>query len=160
MASHSSILVWRIPWTEEPGGLHSPQGCKESDMTEATQHACTRTRPCSKSFSVVVQLLNGVQLSRSHGLQSARLLCPWDFPDKNTGVACHFLLQGIFPTQGSNPCLLYCRRSPVLQAVSCTASEFFTTEPSGILKILIICTDLFNHYNLLMKQVILSAPSF
>ena len=28
--------------------------------------------------------------------------CPWDSPGKNTGVACHFLLQGIFPTQGSN----------------------------------------------------------
>ena len=31
-----------------------------------------------------------------------RLLCPRDFPDKNTGVGCHFLLQGIFLTQGSN----------------------------------------------------------
>ena len=30
------------------------------------------------------------------------VLCPWDFPGKNTGVGCHFLLQGIFPTQGSN----------------------------------------------------------
>ncbi|MGE2757601.1 hypothetical protein, partial [Escherichia coli] len=37
----------------------------------------------------------------------ARLLCPWDFPGKNTGVGCHFLLQGIFPTQGSNPHLLH-----------------------------------------------------
>ena len=42
-----------------------------------------------------------------HGLQSARLLCPWGFPGKNTGVGCHFLLQGIFPTQGSNPRLLH-----------------------------------------------------
>jgi len=32
-----------------------------------------------------------------------RLLCPWDFPGKNTGVSCHFFLQGIFPTQRSNP---------------------------------------------------------
>ena len=32
-----------------------------------------------------------------------------DSPGKNTGVGCHALLQGIFPTQGSNPCLLYCR---------------------------------------------------
>ena len=31
---------------------------------------------------------------------------PWDSPSKNTGVGCHALLQGIFPTQGSNPCLL------------------------------------------------------
>ena len=37
---------------------------------------------------------------------STRLPCPWDFPDKNTGVGCHFLLQEGFPTQGSNPCLL------------------------------------------------------
>ena len=35
MATHSSILAWRIPWTEEPGGLQS-MGRKESDMTEAT----------------------------------------------------------------------------------------------------------------------------
>ena len=33
MAIHSSILAWRIPWTEEPGGYHS-WGCKESDATE------------------------------------------------------------------------------------------------------------------------------
>ena len=33
MATHSCILAWRIPWTEEPGGLQS-WGCKESDMTE------------------------------------------------------------------------------------------------------------------------------
>ena len=35
-----------------------------------------------------------------------RLLCPWDFWGKNTGVGCHFLLQGLFLTQRSNPCLL------------------------------------------------------
>ena len=34
----------------------------------------------------------------------------WDSPGKNTGVGCHFLLQGIFPTQGSNPGLLHCRQ--------------------------------------------------
>ena len=41
-----------------------------------------------------------------HGLQPTKLLCPWDFPGKDTGVGCHFLLQGIFPTRGSNPGLL------------------------------------------------------
>ena len=41
------------------------------------------------------------------GLLPARLLCPWDSPGKNTGVGCHFLLQGIFPPQGSNPCFLH-----------------------------------------------------
>ena len=47
-----------------------------------------------------------------HGLKPDRLLCPWKFPEKNTGVGCHFLLQRIFPTQGSNlhlPCLLHFR---------------------------------------------------
>ena len=34
-----------------------------------------------------------------------------DFPDKSTGVGCHFLLQGIFPTQGSNPGLPHCRQT-------------------------------------------------
>ena len=29
--------------------------------------------------------------------------CPWGFPGENTGVSCHFFLQGLFPTQGSNP---------------------------------------------------------
>ena len=42
-------------------------------------------------------------LLRPHGLQPARLLCPWGFPAKKTGAGCHLLLQGIFPTQGSNP---------------------------------------------------------
>ena len=39
-----------------------------------------------------------------------RLLCPWDFPGKNTGVGGHSLLQGIFLTQGSNPHLLHSRQ--------------------------------------------------
>ena len=43
----------------------------------------------------------------THGLLPARLFCPWDFPGKNTGVGCHFLLQGIFLTQGPNPSLLH-----------------------------------------------------
>ena len=46
-------------------------------------------------------------LLQSHALEPARLLCPWDFIGKNTRVDCHFLLPGIFPTQGLNPCLLH-----------------------------------------------------
>ena len=44
---------------------------------------------------------------RPHGLQSAKLLCPCHFPGKTTVVSCHFLRQGIFPTQGLNPHLLH-----------------------------------------------------
>ena len=42
MATHSSIHAWRIPWTEEPGGLQS-KGRKESEATEATWHASPET---------------------------------------------------------------------------------------------------------------------
>ena len=59
---------------------------------------------------------------QSLGLQPTRFLCPWDFPGKNTGVGCHFILQGIFPTQGLNPCLL---------KAFCIERGFFTTEPPG-----------------------------
>ena len=38
------------------------------------------------------------------------LFCLWDSPGQNTGVGSHSLLQGIFPTQGSNPGLLHCRQ--------------------------------------------------
>ena len=50
-------------------------------------------------------------LLRAHGLYPARLLCPSDFLGKNTRMDCHFLFQGIFPTQRSNPHLLYCRQT-------------------------------------------------
>ena len=33
-SNHSIIFAWEIPWKEEPGGLHSPWGCKGSAMTE------------------------------------------------------------------------------------------------------------------------------
>jgi len=49
-------------------------------------------------------------LSPFSGLYPAGFFCPWDFPGKNTGVACHAHLQGIFPIQESNQhllCLLY-----------------------------------------------------
>ena len=45
-----------------------------------------------------------------HGLWPTSLLRPWNFLGKSTGVGCHFLLQMIFPTQGSNPGILYYRQ--------------------------------------------------
>ena len=59
-----------------------------------------------KSESDVAQ---SCQTLRPHGLQPTRLLRPWGFPGKSTGVGCHFLLQGIFPTQGLKPGLPPCR---------------------------------------------------
>ena len=54
-------------------------------------------------LSAIAQLCLTLQ---SHGLQPTRLLCSWNSPGKNTGVGFHFLLQGIFLNQGSNPHLL------------------------------------------------------
>ena len=53
-----------------------------------------------------VQLLRGVQLFATPWTVASRLLCPWDFPGKNTIAGCHFLLHGIFLTQGLNQYLL------------------------------------------------------
>ena len=75
-------------------------------MNPDTVHACllscfSPAQPCAKLWIV-----------------SPRLLCPWDSLGKNTGVGCHALLQGIFPTPASNPGLM----SPAL------AGGFFTTS--------------------------------
>ena len=70
-------------------------------------HACSVAQSC---------------LTLCDPMEPTRLLCPWDFPSKNTGVGCHFLLQGIFPTQGSNWCFLHLLHWQV---------DSFTTEPSG-----------------------------
>ena len=128
--------VGKIRWSRKwqpttvflPGKFHgqrslagySPWGHKESDTTK---HACMHTRvrthanthththraltvrwkwKWKSSCSVVSHSL------WPHGLQPTRLLCPWNFPGKSTGVGCHFFLQGIVPTQGSNPGLPHC----------------------------------------------------
>ena len=72
---------------------------------------CSITETSCVLVCITWQLI--IMLSRSvasdylqpHGLQFIKLFCPWNSPSQNTGVDCHFLLQGIFPTQGSNPCL-------------------------------------------------------
>ena len=69
---------------------------KVSDAKEAPLCCCC---------CLVTQLC--LTLLQPHGLQPARLFCPWDFPGNNTGVDCHFLLQGIFPAQALNLRLLY-----------------------------------------------------
>ena len=58
-----------------------------------------------------VKSLSHVQLFVTPWTPPTRLLHPWDSPGKNTGVGCHFLLQGIFPTQGLNPGLPHCRQT-------------------------------------------------
>ena len=63
---------------------------------------------CRKICAVLCLVTSVVSSSlQPHGLQPARLPCPWK--GENTGVDCHVLLEGIFPTQRSNPALLHCR---------------------------------------------------
>ena len=65
-----------------------------------------------------------------HGLQPARLLCPWNFPGKNTGEGCCFLLLWIFPTQGSNLGLPHCRQ--IIYHVSHKGSPFLSLEELSV----------------------------
>ena len=62
---------------------------------------CVCVCVCTLSRSIMSSSL------QPQGLQPTRLLCPWDFPAKNPGVGCHFLLQGVFLIQGLNPHLLH-----------------------------------------------------
>ena len=78
--------------------------------TEELKTSCV----CAKSLQSSLTL-------RPCGLQSTKLLCPWDSPGKNIGVGCHAFLQGIFLTQGSN----------LHSCSSCIAGGFFTPEPPG-----------------------------
>ena len=120
MATRSSILAWKIPWTEEPGGLQTVvlQRVRQDWVTEHT-HTVQ-----SLHHEVNIQLLLGHyaldyflrQKSESESLSVVAdslwhcgLYSPWNFPGQNTGVGSLSLLQGIFPTQGLNPGLLHCR---------------------------------------------------
>ena len=78
----------------------------ESEMMSYLHKAIPLTG-CQVGVSAcVLSRLSHVQLCDSYGLQPFRPLYPWNSPDKNPGVGCHALLQGIFQTLGSNPCLL------------------------------------------------------
>ena len=72
----------------------------------AGETVCWRSHYGKRQDCVHAKLLPSCLTLRIYGLQPARLFCPWDSPSKNTGVGCHALLQGTFPTQGSNLRLL------------------------------------------------------
>ena len=101
MASCSSILPGKYHGQKSLLGS-SPWGCKDWDMTEHLHHHHPYFiyiyMKWSESCSVVSDSL------RTHGLYS-----PWNSPGQNTGVGSLSLLQGILPTQGSNPGLLHCK---------------------------------------------------
>ena len=106
-ATHSSILAWRIPmdrgaWRAAVYGVAKSRTRPREEGQRNTQSHESESENVSRS--VVFDSWP------PHGLQPARLLCPWDSPGKNSGVGCHDLHQGIFPTQGWNPGLLHCRQ--------------------------------------------------
>ena len=165
MATHSSILAWKIPWTEEPGRLQftksdtaeqpqqhiycsvpsarrweSPAWKTASGVTTLLMYLRWKTRSWWHQSGVACALQRGsvpralmtptqqvlplslVALSfcikgrgvkslshsvvsnplQPHGLQSARLLYPWDFPGKSTGRELPFTSPGDHSTQGSD----------------------------------------------------------
>ena len=87
LATHSSLLAWRTPWTEEPGGLR-PMGSQEWDTTErlrtAQLYVC---RYCSVVRSRLALLW-------SHEAHWPPL--SMSSPHKNTGVGCHFFLHALY----------------------------------------------------------------
>ena len=139
MATHSSILAWRIPWTEEPGRLQSmgSQSVRHNWTTNTHTHTHTHTpiyTPMSNiwesqflhilinTFSFwlfwwvcsggvafwfcisLMTVLSPSVMSDSlwpHGPVAQGSSVHGYSPGKNTGVGCNTLLQGIFPTQGS-----------------------------------------------------------
>ena len=77
-----------------------------------------------------------------YGLGPTSLLCPWNFSGKNMSMGCCFLLQGIFPTQGSNPsllCLLHCRQ--ILYLLSLWGS------PLLLIMVLLLLLLLLSHFS-------------
>ena len=99
-------------------------GCTQSLLYRAK---ASRERQVSGINACAVPSYSVVSTSlRPHGQQPARLLCPCNFPGKNTGVGCHFLLQGIFPTQESNSCLLLGRQ--ILYQLSYKGSPYLPVE--------------------------------
>ena len=187
VATHSSILAWRIPGTEETG-CYSPLGPKELETTELAEHTCMHTYTMIKPVTTAVPILkctilwhkcilNAVQLSilssfRSFSLPHMETLylisvcsvasvivrlsvTPWITAcldplsmGSSTGVGCHALLQGILPTQGSNPFLLnflhyrqilYHWATREAYLISCLSPFLPTLSPWQVLLICFLC---------------------
>ena len=95
---HSSILAWRIPWTEEPGRL-------QSTASQRVRHDWAT----SLSLSLATNQSKWVEVAQSCPTLCDPIDCPWNSLGQNTGVGSLSLLQGIFPTQGSKRGLPHCR---------------------------------------------------
>ena len=81
MTTHSSILAWRTPWTEEPGGLYSPWGHKESDTTWWLNHNKRHQSAFSPACEDTARWRPGSRPSPRTGSAGSLLL---DFPDSES----------------------------------------------------------------------------
>ena len=106
----------------DSGSLTSWSRLDSQSQVQCLAHTRHLKNICSGAFLAVQWLGLGaftamkekklkVKLPSCVQLFVTRLLSQWNFPGKSTGVGCYFLLQGIFPTQGSNPALLHCRQT-------------------------------------------------
>ena len=99
MATHSSILAWKIPWTEKSGGLQSMGSQRVGhDLVTKPPPSPTYITGLGWIFNMDYMLRNSVVSDhlQPHGLQPTKLLYPWDFPGQNPGVGCHFLLHYMY----------------------------------------------------------------
>ena len=98
----SLITLWRLVFS-----LLSQASWQHHRWVQILRRRQTELRrPCFHCTKMSKCLLRRVWLFVTPWIRPTRLLCPWSFPGKNTGVGRYFLLQGIFLTQGLNPRLL------------------------------------------------------
>ena len=97
MATHSSILAWKISWTEEPGGYH-PRGSQSLTQLSTGTHTCTRAHSVMSDFATVWTVAYQAPLSMGFSRQEywsgLSLPSPGDLPDP-----------GIEPTSVTYPAL-------------------------------------------------------
>ena len=104
------LLLWRLgkwTWSEPLWQLGKFNSLSFRSAKEGCQWGYLHCRMKSRGACVCAVTWVVSDSSRPCGPQPARLLCPWGSSGKNTGVGCHAPLQGIFLTQGLNPCLLW-----------------------------------------------------
>ena len=99
--------ILKSPGSPGQKGIHIFSTCFLRDLRRKTG---SRAKKHEQRPSHGVTVTQSCSTLCPHGLEPARLLCPWNSPGKNIGVGYHFLLQQIFPTQGWNMGLLHCRQ--------------------------------------------------
>jgi len=124
-STHIFMSTYIIPIFESQKLFSSVCACNQEETHFMS--ALVSTQPSWKCESLSHVLLFATPwtvLTLWDPMEPTRLPCPWNSPGKNIGVGSHSLLQGIFPTQGSNPGLLHCRQ--ILYHLSHQGSPRFT----------------------------------